>query len=490
MRWLASFVICLLLAALAGSAHAESDTEPRVSITSSGLCGLLYTGSPTCPKGFAATATAGYATMQLHGHHDRLLGNLGFAYTPLDWLSVSLELVGRIDIHPDDERGNNITGTGDPWLRGRAGWPVRKGLVLGGELGLWIPGNDAPSFTASATTVEAKGLATYQLAARWQLLGTLGFRLDNSANSAPDLTRLRVGDRIALGLSDSHAVLLGVGGAYFVLPELQTFGELSAQLHVGADAPELLESPLRLAGGARYFLKKGWQVELTLISSLSQRPSIAADAPLVPIEPRFSALIGARYQFGGPKAVVVVEQAPPIETASDEPQLATVQGVLHDEQGAPLPDANVTLKQGLAEQAGITDAEGRYQFHNVIPGQVQLSASAAGFETASFEVSAVAPLTTVPPRALVPAGNQGSLRCLVRSFTSKPIKKAQVVVRDDRGRRVAGGTTDAQGLLEISLTSGNYRVMIEAVGYKSQRTNVQVATNEVAILNVDMREGK
>jgi hypothetical protein len=319
----------------------------------------------------------------------------------------------------------------------------------------------------------------------------LGFRLDNSANSAPDLTRVRDGDRMALGLSDSHAILLGVGATYVVLPPLQAFAELSAQLLVGSDAPALLESPLRAALGARYFLLPKLQAELTLVTSLSQRPSIAADAPLVPIEPRFSALVGVRYQFGGPPPVIDQPKEPTDQqTASDEPQLATLTGVLNDDQGAPLPDANVTLRQGVAEQSTITDAEGRYQFRNVIPGQVQLNASTAGFETETWDVDALAPLTQVPARALTLAADKGTLRVLVRSFTSQPIKKAQVVVRDARGRRVGAGTTDTKGLLEISLTSGNYRVMIEAVGYKSQRTNVQVATNEVAILNVDMREGK
>lgn len=500
MKLQASFVIWLLLVALASAAHAQSagvrtvaSAAPpalRTGVTSSGLCGLPQTGSPTCPEGFAAATTMGYGTMKLRGRHDRLLGHLGFAYTPLPWLSVSLELAGRIDVHPDDVRGTNITGTGDPWLRGRVGWPLLPELSLGGELGLWLPGNDAPSFKPSATTAEAKGLVSYQVAPRWQLLGSLGMRLDNSGYTAPDLERLRQGDRITLGLSDSHAVLLGIGVAHHVLPELQAFAEVSAQLLVGKDAPGLLEAPLRAALGARYFMQRGFQLEATLMPSLSQRPSIAVDAPLVPIEPRFSALLGLRYQFGGPKPVVApaAAETPKALPVRDEPPLATVTGVLNDAQG-PLPDANVTLRQGLAEQAGITDAEGRYRFFNVIPGKVQLSASTAGFETDSWEVNAVAPLTEVPARVLAPAEAEGTLRCLVRSFDSDPLK-AQVVVHDTRRRRVASGATDAQGLLEISLTSGNYLVVIEAAGYKSQRTNVRVATNEVAILNVDMREGK
>jgi hypothetical protein len=431
---------------------------------------------------------------QLRGHHDRLTGNLGIAYVPLSWLALSLELAGRLDIHPDDERGKNRTGTGDPWLRGRAGWPLARGVALGGELGLWLPGNDAPSFSAKATTLEAKSLVSWaSQQERWTLLGLLGMRLDNSANSAPDLARLRHGDRVALGLSDSHALLVGVGLAHRPTAKLQLFGELSGNLLLGKDAPKLLASPLRAAIGARYFVLDELSVELSLIPSLSQQPSTAVTAPLVPIEPRFSALAGLRYRFlsqtpvAMPRAQVPVEQEP---TPREEPvSLATLRGVLTDNVGAALPDVAVLLNYEGGEQETVSDAEGRYTFTELKPGKVTLSAHAPGFKASMWELEVSAPLTSAPAQALQPADNKGSLRCLVRSFRSEPLT-AEVSVRDMRGKRVAAGTTSAEGLLEIALTPGQYRVMIEAAGYRSQRTNVQVAPNEVAILNVDMREGK
>jgi hypothetical protein len=81
----------------------------------------------------------------------------------------------------------------------------------------------------------------------------------------------------------------------------------------------------------------------------------------------------------------------------------------------------------------------------------------------------------------------GSLRCFVRSFGSEPLR-AQIVVRDLAGKRIASGTTDQNGLLELPLAPGQYRVAIDATGYQSRRSNVQVSPNEVAILNVDLRE--
>jgi hypothetical protein len=499
MRLHASFALwlwfCAVLSGLAVPqvrAEEREEASAREGATSSGLCGLLYTGLPRCAKGLTLSGTAGYGTTQLNGHHDRLIGNLGVAYAPLDWLALSLEFAGRLDFHPDDENGKNMTGTGDPWLRGRFGWPLRPGLALGGELGLWFPGNEAPSYSASATTVELKSQLSWRTQAeRWLVLGMLGVRIDNSANSAPDLTRLRQGDRVSLGLSDFHALLIGVGAAHRPLPQLQVFAELSANLLLGEGAPKLLESPMRAAVGARYFVLETLSVELSLVTSLSQQPSTAPDAPLVPIEPRFTALTGLRYRLLGEKPAPL-PPPPPTEVvqAREEPAaVAMLRGVLTDKLGAALPDVAILLNFEGGEQETISDAEGRYTFRELKPGKVTLSAHAPGFKASMWEVEVRAPLTHAPVQVLETADDKGSLRCLVRSFRSEPLQ-AEVVVRDLRGKRVAGGTTNAEGLLEIPLTAGRYRVMIEAAGYKGQRTNVQVAPNEVAILNVDMREGK
>jgi Carboxypeptidase regulatory-like domain len=497
MRLHASFALSLWLCALLSSSAtaqigADEREVAREGATSSGLCGLMYTGLPRCTHGLTLSGSAGYGTTQLNGHHDRLTGNLGIAYAPLDWLALSLELAGRLDFHPDGDKGTYVTGTGDPWLRGRVGWDLKPGLALGGELGIWFPGTDAPSFTAAATTLELKPQLSWRTRAeRWLVLGMLGVRIDNSANSAPDLTRLRQADRVSLGLSDFHALLVGVGAAHRPLPALQVFAELSVNLLLGEDAPPLLESPMRAVAGARYFVLDELSLELSTATSLSQQPSTAPDAPLVPIEPRFSVFAGVRYRALSKKPV---EQAPAPPTQevvqpTAEPALATLRGVLTDKLGAALPDVAILLNFEGGEQETISDAEGRYTFRDLKPGKVTLSAHAPGFKAGMWEVEVRAPLTNAPAQTLDPADEMGSLRCLVRSFRSEPLQ-AEVVVRDLRGKRVAGGTTNAQGLLEIPLTAGRYRVMIEVAGYKSQRTNVQVAPNEVAILNVDMREGK
>ncbi|HEX6240831.1 MAG TPA: carboxypeptidase-like regulatory domain-containing protein, partial [Polyangiales bacterium] len=121
------------------------------------------------------------------------------------------------------------------------------------------------------------------------------------------------------------------------------------------------------------------------------------------------------------------------------------------------------------------------------PQRAELRVDAAGFKSDQWEVAIERPQTRLPPRSLEPGASTGVLRCLVRSFESSALR-AEISVRDQSGQRVASSQTDASGTLELTLPPGQYRVMIEAGGYRSQRTNVQVAANEVAILNVDMRK--
>lgn len=483
-----------LIIGLIGPSRADAQAE-QPGATASGLCGLVYTGAPRCAPGWTISGTAGYGAAQLAGLHHRAIGILGVAYVPLDWLAISLELAGRMDFHPADERGGkHMSATGDPWLRGRVGWPVQRRLLLGGELGLWLPGNTAPSYSPKATTIDIKALLSWTDASEaWTLLALAGMRVDNSASSAPDPARLRYGDRIALGLSEAHGLLVGVG-LMRRIQAVQVFAELSAQLLLGAKAPSLASSPLRAAVGARYFFSDSLSAELSVIPVFSQRPNTGPSAALAPIEPRVSVLAGVRYQRR-PKASETPVQAEPVKddaTARDEPApMAALRGSLTDEAGAPLPDATVILNDSVGEQKeSVSQGDGSYVFQGLKPGKATLSVTAPGFQPHMWEVEVKAPVTQLPAEQLsAVAAAAGSLRCLVRSFKSEPLK-ANIVVRDARGRRVAGGSTDAAGLWEYTLPPGEYRVMIDASGYQSRRSNVRVAPNEVAVLNIDLRENR
>ena len=470
--------------------------------SSSGLRGLVYTGLPLTEPEFAISAAAGYGSTEsfapVSGMHHRGASSLGVALAPLPWLAFALKVDGRLELHPDDGAGSHSAGFGDPRLFARAGYAVSRDWALGGEIVGWFPGTEAPSIDLAATSLEARALAAFTPAnSGWIGLGSLGFRLDNSGHTAPDLSRLRLGDRISLGVSDSNAMLVALGAARRFGASAELFGELSADIEVGSRAPALSESPLRAAIGGRYFTSSALQLDLTAITSLSARPDIGQGSALVPIEPRLLLLLGVRYSAPlSPKRATRLETthedaAPPVAAkpkAPQGPQSTELRGALVDERGEPLPEATVKLRvQGGELREAITDAEGHYAFQAVPLGPAGLEVSATGFQTQSWDIDVQLDMPAEAARALVPKTDSGVLRGLIRSFQSEPLQAA-IVVRDRRGRVVVTRESAEDGHFDIDLPPGSYEVTITSRGYRPHRRNVQISGNGVSILNVDMRE--
>jgi hypothetical protein len=491
---------CLLVCMLGWLPHARAQVDAvRAGLSSNGLCGLALTAYPVCPKRLGVSVTGNYGYTEslgpIEGAHHRTGGSIGAGMSPLPWLSVALRLDGRLDFHPRDRKGKDFTGTGDPRLFVRGGHQLSRELALGGELVMWFPGRDAPSFKASATSLDVKALAAFTARTLpLSLLGHVGYRLDQSAESAPDLGRVRYGDRSALGLSASDAVLLAIGLSTRAVRELELYGELSLDLLVGDAAPAFAQSPLRGTLGARHFFTKSLQGELSATVSFSGRPSIEPTAPLVPIEPRFLLNVGVRYGYDLYVPPPAPREPPPqrrVEVAPGAPVQVPVSGKLVDGDDAALPDVRVVLTaEGPPAQPPIetvTDGEGRYSFPLVPLGPASLEASAPGFEVQRWTIDVQPQMAADDARPLARQGNLGTLRLLTRTFKSEPLASA-IVVRDVRGRKVAGGTADTQGLFEFDLPPGRYVVMISAVGYRPHRREVQIERHGVAILNVDMRE--
>lgn len=465
--------------------------------------GLVHTGLPISTRELNLSGNAGYGFTEPidpgESPHHSVLGTFGASVAPWPFLAFALQFEGRLEIHPDDQGVSHSAAFGDPRLFVRAGHALSPSMSIGAELGVWSPGTEAPSFVFKATSPELRGLFAFTPPdSPWGLLAAAGFRLDNSANVAPDLNRLRLGDRISLGLSDSNAVLVALGGLRRFGSTIEVFVEASADLLVGADAPELGESPLRAALGGRYFISRALQAEFTSIVSLSQRPPVGPEDPLVPIEPRVQALLAMRYSFDLTPAPVVAPPKPEpkpvvvavVPVAPKEPEVATVAGSLTDEQGAPLPEARVRLRGAdSVDHESVTDAEGRYSFADVPIGPATLEVSATGFQTQTWDLDVQPNLAPQPARPLAPKADVGILRGLVRSFTSEPLR-AQIVVQTPRRKVVTSVESAEDGRFEVELAPGAYRVMIKASGYRLLVREIKVEGNSVSILNVDMREQK
>lgn len=482
--WLCGFALVVPASVLAQSRPLAP------GLGSNGLPELVDTARARFEPGVNVAATGAYGLTEsvgaAEGPHHRLGARLAVAVAPVDWLAFALRMDGRLDLHPDDGMGAHASAVGDPRLLARAGYALSEATELGLELGVWVPGEDAPSIAAAAITPQARLLFSHAWPEHgWTLLSALGYRFDNSAAAAPPLDRLRPGDRMSLGLSDFHTVLIAVGASRALGEKAALFAELSADVMPGA--PDVLASPLRATVGGRYRLSRSFTGEATLRVGLAKRPGIQPTDPPMPIEPRALLTLGVRYGyvFNPPRA-----PAPPQKpVAPPEPETAVVTGQLLDDTQAPLTDARVTLRasDGTVRQV-FTDARGRYRFEDVPVGEVELTAEAEGFETKQWTLRVGPRTSRVAPRAMAPRPPAGVIRGLTRSFESEPLQARIIVTDASRGQQVASTQADAAGHFELTVPPGRYQVTIQAPGHRTQRREVHVRDGSVAILNVDLRE--
>jgi Carboxypeptidase regulatory-like domain len=456
----------------------------------------VATAEPQDP-GVAFYTGAGYGfasgVMGEDDVHHRLGGSLAASFRALPWLAAGFRMDGRFDQHTglasiDQEDDDGLVG--EPRILLHAGGSLNDAWHAGARVTVWLPGSEAPSIVFGAVTPDAVAMLTYAPPGGALRLGAnAGFRLDRSAASAEDADLLSQADRLSLGVSDASAVLVGLGATYR-LGSVDILGELTWDLLLGEDAPELRGSPMRVAAGVRVPVLEILAAELVVESNLAELPSAAAGEPLVPYEPRISVGVGLHYRFGASRAKPRTTPAEQPETPEPETPPAARTGVIRGRvQGAggvAVPSAAVTVEIGGAPREVALDAEGRFRVDDVPPGPVTVSVRAEGFEPATRSLTLAAgddqELAIELERALPP----GQLRGFVRSFGGKPV--AAELTIESAGEPLGTTITAAEdGSFEIDVAPGQYDVVIRAPGYREQRRSVTIEQGGVLILNVDLR---
>ena len=358
---------------LSATTSEEPEALPPVAIGYGALPGGFHVASArTLPNGVFAVATLGgfgWRSGLLPGsggkdhRFGRGIGDIAFAYAPHELVSIALTLDGRYDRHfgvPPTADGSTEDGyVGDPRLIIRAGKPMGT-MTLGGQLGIWMPGKDAPSVAGSAISVDARGLLTLRAGPGLVSLNA-GFRLDNSAKSVDHPETLSLADRVSLGVSDYHAV---VGGANFTMPSGKAFfgAEASVDFFVGDGAP----GPI-LRGGAHggYNVTQNWSVrayvEIAKVPSIDDADVAMNKIPLIPYEPMVTGGLGLQGRFGGAKRqadghITVNKDQKDVEVI----EYADVAASVTDENGKPVAGAKVTVKLKKVTGTGLTDDKGDY----------------------------------------------------------------------------------------------------------------------------------
>src|SRR4029079_11737525 len=93
--------------------------------------------------------------------HHRLPGAVALDGRVLPWLGLALRLDGRYDVHVIPGQAHDTELVGNPRVYVRADRALAPGFRVGGRLGLWMPGGDAPSFDAGALSPELVGAASF-----------------------------------------------------------------------------------------------------------------------------------------------------------------------------------------------------------------------------------------------------------------------------------------------------------------------------------------
>jgi hypothetical protein len=432
------------------------------------------------------------------GHtFDRAIGELAVAYAPRSNLLVGLSLDGRYDKHQGIAGMTDDGYVGDPHLLIRAAAPMGR-VALGGQLGVWVPGKNAPSIAASAISVDARALLSIEAG-----FGTVtfdaGFRLDNSASSVDQPGKLSVEDQVSLGVSSFHAAL---GGASLRIPIGERWYvalEGSADVFVGSGAP----GPI-VRGGGIVGAAISDTVSIIAYAEGAKVPGVAygdvaAGRPivLVPYEPMVTGGLGLQARFGGRPPVAtagrVVRRVRPVSVTVVE--TADVTGVVVDDAGKPVVGAKITVKLKNNVGTAVSDDKGgfaisRLPIGKTIDGKTELddtgaeiSAEVANKKPSTATLTLARGANTVPRITLDPMLPPGQLRAVIINVaTSRPVAGATVAI--DPGEITA--TSGPDGKFTVDLPPGHYKITVTAKGLAQQQLDVNIDPNGVAIKNIDM----
>jgi hypothetical protein len=276
----------------------------EVGDTSSALPGVVRV--PVAARferiGFGAAASAGYGyTEAILGEgdvHQRLLASLAASYRTNEWLAFALRLDGRYDWHRQVSTGDSSGWVGEPHLLVRAIPSMTGSVRVGAEFNVGFPGEHVPSIDLAATSPELSLFATYAPAsASFAVTSLVGFRLDRGAQTIEEVDRLSRSQRLAIGASDTNALLLGLGAAARLTTNWQALGEWTWDLRVPSKGTSALESPMRLDAGARFVPKDSGTLAFHFLMEVSPsaRPTIAAGEPLVVVDPRIGVVVGVNF---------------------------------------------------------------------------------------------------------------------------------------------------------------------------------------------------
>jgi hypothetical protein len=428
---------------------------------------------------------------------DRAIGDVAVAYAPTANLAIALSLDGRYDRHQGTKTTDDGL-VGVPHLLARFAAPSGR-FLLGGELGIWLPGKDFPSIAPSATSVDARALLSID-AGFGLVSASAGYRYDNSAKSVDQRTDVSPADQVSYGVSSFSAALAGLSLRIPVNDRAYVALEGSADVFVGSGAP----GPIVRGGGlfgvavndAVAFIA---YVEGAKVPSVTYTDAMRQHIVLVPYEPVITGGLGLQARFGGarPAAVTSRLQPRPQPKPVTVVETADVTGTVVDDAGKPVVGATITITLKNNTATAISDDKGTYVVTRLPIGKTidgktdlddtgaEIAAEVGNKKPGSVTLTLVKGANIVPKIALDPMLPPGQLRAVIINVgTSRPVASATVTI--DPGGATA--TSGSDGKFTVDLPPGHYKITVTARGLAQQQLDVNIDPNGVAIKNIDMHK--
>lgn len=463
--------------------------------------GLHVTAAENLPTGaFEVALLSGFGTRKglLESDHrfNRAVGNVAVAYAPLRNLAIGASFDGRYDHHSGGDLEDDGW-VGDPHLFVRGVAPLGR-LSIGAQVGLWVPGKDAPSIATSAISFDARAMLSVD--AGFGVLGiNAGFRVDNSAKSVDERDKLSLSDQVSLGVSDFNAALVG---AQLRIPFGRAYAGLegSADIFTGSGAPGPIVRGGALVGVTlnEHFSLVGY-VEAAHVPDFDYRNTAMTELVLIPFESSVTAGLGLQAQFGGGHRAAatshIVENVRPAPVTVIE--TADVAGTIVDDAGKPVVGAKVTVVLKTHTGTAVTDDKGAFTvaalpIGKTVDGKTELddtgaevTVEVANKKPATATLTLTKGVNAMPRLALEPLLPPGQLRAVIINVgNSRPVAGATVTI--DPGGTVA--TSGPDGKFTVDLPPGKYKITVNARGLAQQQLDVTIEQNGVAIKNIELHK--
>ncbi|MCD9880121.1 MFS transporter [Streptomyces guryensis] len=355
----------------------------------------------------------------------------------------------------------------DPSDLGSASSTVTFFRSLGGAVGVSALG----AVMAHRITHYVKdGIAALDPQYRAALAGS-----SSSTDSIPDLSKLPAPLRTLMESAYGH----GIADVFLIAGALAALAFLITLF--------IKEVPLKTKGALAQAAAAEEPPAGSEAAPATVEATVPTSAPIAENVPSWAVSDTETAVDGTQRLAAVATLARPEESAGSGG--IPVRGFVRGNEGAPVPQAAVTLISLAGRQLGrsVAQADGSYGVEAPSVGSYVLIAAADGFQP---QASTVVVNGEPVSYDILLSGTSGLSGVVRAAETTLPVKDAMVIVTDVRGELLATAATGEQGEFSFAeLVPGAVTVAVNAAGYRPRALPVEVGGAGLTRIEIDLDSG-